>query len=421
MLMDTRAIDIVTEAGGVPGWWADPESRKAAAAIMDRYASGKLAADPVAIAAATGLAGQWLDGCMDMVQTRAHTGFYVSQLSGHAGIDVLKAMSASVARLTAQALPETLPETMSALEGLLHTHLVTKKGKRRTMREAALDWLRRMTAPEEANVMLDWAVDCVTRDVGRIDREIIWIVAQPSVGKTAFVLQLMAVLAGQGKMTSLASLESSDESIASRFVSNIGKLNTFNIRQRRATHDEIKAAEKAAHGISDKIRVVDASMTIDQVYAWGRAEQRAGSKLLIIDNTRHIRTPGESDRVAAMALISSRCKQLRDDTRLPVVVLHHSKVDQHGNEGVSWSSDIAKDADMVIFLREITDKCTAPSTDNPDGRWCIAFDVDKHRDGRKKTRTLLEFVKSEQRFIKWESDELRAETREIDKYWEDGK
>ena len=400
MLIDSRAIDVLTAAGGSAVWFSDPMTRRAAVSIIKRYAAGQTASDTLAISEATGLELRWLDECTDSVPTAAHTGTYAAMLKYYADVDNLTAMNRTIQAAIGQATVETINETRATIEAAVHQHLSTRRVEARTMREAALAWLDRMSAPDSGSTLLDWPLRAITDEVGRIDRQYIWIVAQPSIGKTAFVLQLMAVLAERGHMTSLASLESPDESIAARLVSYIGRLNTRNIAQRRATLEEIEAAREAAERISDRIRVVDAGMSIDQIYAWGRAEARAGSKLLIIDNTRHIRT-SEQDRVTAMATMSARCKQLRDDTRLPVIVLHHSKVNQDGKEGVSWSSDPEKDADLLIFLREIVNNTVRPCEDNPEGRWCVAFDVDKNRDGRKSTRTLMEFLKTEQRFTDW--------------------
>ena len=138
------------------------------------------------------------------------------------------------------------------------------------------------------------------------------------------------------------------------------------------------------------------------MYAWGRAEKRRGARLLVIDNTRHIRLPSGASRIDHMAEISVRMKQLRDDTRLPVVVCHHSMIDKKtGKEDVSWSSDVRRDADMLIFLREDESRTRTPTAYGDAGVYCINYDVEKNREGRKDLCVPLQFVKQHQLFRGW--------------------
>lgn len=401
LLTDTRAIDALIAAGGNITWFTDADCKRVVNAMLKRYEQGKIAADVVALRNAVHVSPQWLDECVDSVVTVAHAPHYIDLLKGHADIDALKAMHQAITHAVNTASPETVRESKAKIEAILHAALTDSAERTVGIAKAAHDWLDRMTEPEETSTMLDWPVRTITETVGRVDRELIWVVALPSVGKTAWTLQWMAVLAKQGHITSLASLESSQESVASRLISHTAPMDTFNIRQRRADLTEIEAARRAADALSSNIRVTDSGMSLDQLYSWGRAEKRAGSKILIVDNTRHIRM-GSGDRVQHMAEISNRMKQLRDDTKLPVVILHHSGFDQNGKEKVSWSSDIEKDADMLIFLRD-NDKVNKPEGEKspmPD-RWCVTCDFDKNREGGRFARSLMEFDKPTQTFKPW--------------------
>jgi replicative DNA helicase len=272
-----------------------------------------------------------------------------------------------------------------------------------TLSAAAVTWLDRMTAADESNVMLDWPLDAITAEMGRLDREVVWIIAQPSIGKTAFVLQWLIRLAFDGHLVSLASLESSAESIASRAIAQIAPMNNYQIRQRRANPNQVRQAYEAARRIPDQIRITDGSMTLDQVYAWGKAEARKGSRLIVIDNTRHIRVPGRAaDRINMVAEISTRMKQLRDDAQVPVVILHHSAIDkQTGIESASWSSDIRKDADIMIFLKRDSELSREPQSPTDHGVHAVRFSVDKNREGRAGYDILTRFRKEHQLFERW--------------------
>jgi replicative DNA helicase len=259
-----------------------------------------------------------------------------------------------------------------------------------------------MTAPDDAHTLLEWPVPSITRNMGRVDREIIWIVARESVGKTAFVIQWLLRLGLDGHMVSMASLESSCESVGSRAIANIGELDNFHIRQRSASKGLVERAYKYADTIPKCIRVIDSSMSLDQLYAWGKSEARRGSKLIVIDNTRHITVRGNIDRVNEVAEISSRMKQLRDETQIPVVILHHSTYDaKTGKEDVSWSKDIRRDADVIIFLKADEELTEVPQSPADPGKWAVRFCVDKNREGRKGYDILTRFVKEHQLFREW--------------------
>jgi replicative DNA helicase len=142
--------------------------------------------------------------------------------------------------------------------------------------------------------------------------------------------------------------------------------------------------------------------TLDQLYAWGRAEARLGSRLIVVDNTRHIRVRGNVDRVNEVAEISGRMKQLRDDTGVPVVMLHHSSLDKKtGKEDASWSSDIRKDTDIMLFLRHDEEKSKKPLYAGGAGLWAVMAVVEKNRDAPAGYGVRLKFEKDHQRFTAW--------------------
>jgi replicative DNA helicase len=270
------------------------------------------------------------------------------------------------------------------------------------MTDAAHSLIDKLTAPETENLLLDWPVRAITDAIGRMRNEYIWIVAQPSIGKTAFVLAILSHLAQQGHKVSLASLESDAESIAGRLISSTAPMSTLNLRQGKATPEEIAQAREAADKISDNIMVTDGAMTVDAAVAWGKAQVRAGSRLLVFDNTRYLEVRGESNRVERMAIMSTRLKRLRDQTGVPILVLHHSTMDEKtGKDRSSWSSDPERDCDVMIFLRDNEENSKRPCAENPSGESCVNFDIAKHREGRKLVRVMLRFDKDTQRFSRW--------------------
>tara|TARA_R110000824_G_scaffold401120_1_gene610764 strand:- start:769 stop:1776 length:1008 start_codon:yes stop_codon:yes gene_type:complete len=318
------------------------------------------------------------------------------------------ALHGAIGSIVRVCTPETVAEARGAIESSVNAVMGGGPATGGTLTAAGHGWIERMIAPDSVTTLLDWPCRAVTDAMGRIDRQYIWIIALPSVGKSAFVIQWLAVLGAQGHMVSMASLEMPIDEVAARMMSNVGHLNTMPIAERTATPAQIEKARATADKLSDNVRVVDGAMSIDQLYAWGRSEKRRGSKMLIIDNTRHIRINNIDGRGDRTSHISERLKQLRDDIKIPVVVLHHSTLNENtGKEKASWSADIERDADLMVFLRHDDENSSLPKDKPPHGRWCVNVDLDKRRNhGHKFVRTPLEFVQHEQRFERWLDKEV---------------
>ena len=196
-------------------------------------------------------------------------------------------------------------------------------------------------------------------------------------------------------------MESDVPSIAGRLISSVAPMNTRNLRQGRASEYEIAQARAAADKLSDNIMVTSGSMTIDVAYAWGKAMVRKGASMLIFDNSRHVIVNNANGRVDEMAIMSKRFKQLRDDTGVPVLVLHHTALNEKtGVEREAWSSDIRRDCDMLVFLTEHKDT-VYPKDEHDAGEWCVEFSVKKHREGVKGGGIQMKFDKETQTFSRW--------------------
>ena len=138
---------------------------------------------------------------------------------------------------------------------------------------------------------------------------------------------------------------------------------------------------------------------MDQLLAWAKCEKKAGSKILAIDNMRHIR-PGQkyASPVEQFRDLSVRLKWIRDDTGLPLIVLHHLTDDLD----VSWSRDIRRDADILLYLIENETYSIKPTQEN---QWTeksvIDFEVRKNREGLRGFKVLGEFDKKRQTFTEY--------------------
>jgi replicative DNA helicase len=417
MCLESAAIDAAISSGIDSKAITDADARAVIAAAMIRHAAA-LPTDVLTITTDSGIPWERIEAMIDAVPTVTHAAYYAERVTAYATLDRFRILGEWITRKATKAGPDDCAaiaaEIGAATDRAMQAGRLMVSG---TLATAALEWLDRMTAAEEHATMLDWPVRSITKHMGRVDREYIWIVAQPSIGKTAFVLQWLICLAKQGHTVSMASLESAADAIGSRAIANIGPLDNYPIRQRRASADTVARAYDAARRIPDSIRITDSRMTVDQLYAWGKAEARRGSKLIVIDNTRHIHVRGNVDRVNEVAEISSRMKQLRDEARVPVVVLHHSMIDSKtGREDVSWSKDIRKDADVMCFLKHDPENSQPPQNERDPGLWAVKWCVEKNRESRAGYEILMRFRKEFQLFEEWGDNVDNGNEKEGDYY-----
>lgn len=196
--------------------------------------------------------------------------------------------------------------------------------------------------------VVPWFLPSLRKRYGRLTEEFIVLHAQPSVGKTAFVVQWMTYLHRNGYKAALATLESSKKGIAPRFLSHIGQVNTLLMKNGNPFPDDNKRAKAAFMEAKELAFVVkDGAMTDGQLMAWCKIQKQNGAQIIFIDNLRHIDsvTKYESETRKFME-ISLAVKRIRDELGIPVVLLHHSNEDGD----VGWSKDIKKDVDALVYL-----------------------------------------------------------------------
>jgi len=396
MALEGRATDYFVREGGNEDWFADRQCRTGCKAILARHAKGR-DVDILLLQQTTMLhEGWWLDS-MDATPTAAHVEYYVDLLAKHIMIGKVALLTSQADGKIARLGVDGAEEVVEWLDAAIQSVVFNRPQVESSMKDHATEWLDRMTAPASERLLLDWPVGSITSQLGRVDNELIWISSLPSVGKSALALQWGQILAEQRITNSLLSLESGMGSIASRVIAQHGQMNTMPIRKGMASEEEIAKARHIIANLPDEMRIHHDVMNIDQIRSWAKAEKRKGSRLLQIDNTRHIEIPGASTRVDGMAEMSIKLKRIRDETGLPVVVYHHSKINENGKEDVSWSSDIRRDTDILVFLKEM------PDAINHEGDLtnCVMFDLQKQREGVQYCQITLEFKKNVQTFRGW--------------------
>jgi len=238
--------------------------------------------------------------------------------------------------------------------------------------EDAIQWAQQ----PEARDGLPWPFPLLTSWLQTITDEVIWLMAGPSVGKTALALKWWAWVAEfVGCRTDYIGLEDGGKQrkLMNRVLTaTLGKptdqMTTYEADLCRAYVDKLEATGS---------RITAAPNSIEKIRAYAMQAASDGCRLLFIDNLRHIRTAakydGETQKFMALSL---ELKHIRDDAGIPICILHHTN--EEGKTG--WSRDIDKDSDITIKMSRKPDE-SQPSSPGTPRRDRIKIDVEKNRDG----------------------------------------
>ncbi len=191
--------------------------------------------------------------------------------------------------------------------------------------------------------------------------DLIIIAARPSMGKTAFALNLARNAAMAGVPTAIFSLEMSREQLALRLVCSEGFINQNNLRTGRMSDTEWKNFAIAVDRLSAAQILIDdaAGLTALDLRARARrmkAEHHIG--LIVIDYLQLMEARGrQENRQQEISAISRSLKALARELDVPVVALSQlSRAVESRQDKQPMLSDlresgaIEQDADIVAFI-----------------------------------------------------------------------
>lgn len=199
---------------------------------------------------------------------------------------------------------------------------------------------------------------CLDRIIGGFfEEELTVIAARPSVGKSAFGVNIALAAANDGFKVGIVSCEMSAEGLGQRLLSHGAWVD--GMKMRRADLDD-DAWDKIAGAIAEMgnlpIRFLFDCMTVEDVVNAARKLARKGElDMLIVDYLQFMETKKTfKEERHRIGYISHSLKRLAKQSHIPVIAL--AQVTRQG-EGVMptmkmlrESGDIEQDADGIIFL-----------------------------------------------------------------------
>ena len=237
-------------------------------------------------------------------------------------------------------------------------------------------------------------LDAMTSGFQRSD--LIIIAGRPSMGKTAFCLNLAHnIAAGYQLPVAVFSLEMSKEQLVQRLLASEAGIESSYLRSGRISQTQWEPLSRAIDKLSDTPIFIDdtANITVTQMRSQARrlqAEQTKDLGLIVIDYLQLME--GSSDnRVQELSRITRSLKGLARELSVPIIALSQLSrgVEARTNKrpmlsDLRESGSIEQDADIVMMLYR--DEYYSPDT--PD-RGIAEVIIAKHRNGPTGTIKLL--------------------------------
>jgi replicative DNA helicase len=259
------------------------------------------------------------------------------------------------------------------------------------------------STPEHERAGIQWFMPVLQNKIGSLTKQLVYLEAKRSVGKSAFMFNMMAYCAQRDIKTSCVSIESMDDDVGGRMITVVTGINSMALRRNtiypsayEEARQKIKAFRKQNIGWNFNTR------TSESILAWAKSEVRKGSQAIFIDNMRHVKPATGRSKTEEFGNISLDMKKIRDTCGVPVIVLHH--LNQDGK--TAWSTDIENDADIVLKLLNAREVDGELVEIEDDGRpvMDVVLNCTKNREGRCGS-VALEFIKDKQMFKEKSDDD----------------
>ena len=246
------------------------------------------------------------------------------------------------------------------------------------------------------------------------DGDLIVVAGRPSMGKTSLAMNLAEnVLLGKDSEGAVLifSLEMPGESLTTRMLSGMSKLNQQNVRSGMLKDNELKLLLQEGERLKNLPLWIDDSSLLSPMELRAKARRLArqeehGLSLIVVDYLQLMQLPASSEnRVNQISEISRSLKSLAKELNVPVIALSqlNRAVEQRPNKrpimaDLRDSGAIEQDADVILFIYR--DEVYNEDSDQGNKAEII---IGKQRNGPIGTVNLT-FLKEYTRFENFSSD-----------------
>ena len=218
--------------------------------------------------------------------------------------------------------------------------------------------------------------------------ELIIIAGRPSMGKTAFALNIAehTALADENPVA-IFSMEMSASSLAQRMISSLGRVNAHSIKTGQLEERDWNRVDGAIQQIKNAPIYIDDTPSLTPIELRARArriQREKGLSLIVIDYLQLMSVHGNKEnRATEISEISRNLKALSRELNIPIIALSqlNRSVEQRTDKqpqmsDLRESGAIEQDADLIAFIyrEEVYD----PDTDK---KGVALINVAKQRNG----------------------------------------
>jgi replicative DNA helicase len=255
-----------------------------------------------------------------------------------------------------------------------------------------IDHLHSQDNPSDVTGVPTGFVDLDQRTAGLQPGDLIIVAGRPSMGKTAFALNIAEHVALNPSVrlpVAIFSMEMSASQLAMRMLSSLGRIDAHKLRTGRLGDEEWSNLTEAISRLNEASIHVDETPALNalEVRARARRMRREYSKLglVIVDYLQLMSASSQGEnRATEISEISRSLKALAKELEVPVIALSQlSRAVEQRNDRRPLMSDlresgaIEQDADVILFIYR--DEVYSPDKEETKGRAEVI--IGKQRNG----------------------------------------
>lgn len=206
--------------------------------------------------------------------------------------------------------------------------------------------------------------DLDEKTAGLQPADLITIAGRPSMGKTALAMNMAEniVLADEGAVVAVFSMEMPGDSLAMRMMSSLGRINQLKVRTGKLEDNDWPRLTSAINILAERKLFIDdtPALTPSELSARARRLAREHGKLglVVVDYLQLMQTGGKSEnRTQQISEISGSLKALAKELTCPVIVLSqlNRELEKRTNKRPVMSDlrdggSIEQDSDLILFV-----------------------------------------------------------------------
>lgn len=205
--------------------------------------------------------------------------------------------------------------------------------------------------------------DLDERTAGLQKSDLVIVAARPSMGKTAFAMNLVENVLLGGAPVLVFSMEMPADSLVMRMLSSLGRIDQTRVRSGRLEEEDWPRLTSTMAMLNEQKLFIDDSPALSPTEVRARARRVARENggalgLIMVDYLQLMRVPGlENNRVNEISEISRSLKGLAKELNCPVIALSqlNRSLEQRPNKrpvmsDLRESGAIEQDADVIMFI-----------------------------------------------------------------------